>query len=76
MKDEVAVVVRVDPTRCRGHGISALLCSEGIELDRWGYGRPLAEAPRGERALSRAMRAERACPNQAISVTVESVAVG
>ncbi len=76
MKDEVTVVVRVDPTRCRGHGICALLCSEGIELDRWGYGRPLAEAPRGRRALTRAVRAERACPNQAISVTTEAVVLG
>lgn len=65
------VVVHVDPTRCRGHGICALMFPEGLELDRWGYGRPLDEAHEGRRRLAQARRAERACPNGAISFTVE-----
>jgi len=68
----VRVVVRVDPTRCRGHGICVLLFTEGLELDHWGYGRPLDEIPEGRRSLAQAKRAERACPNQAVSFTVEN----
>ncbi len=65
------IVVRVDPTRCRGHGICALMFPEGVELDRWGYGRPLDEVPDGRRSVAQARRAQRACPNGAISFTVE-----
>ena len=66
------VVVRVDPTRCRGHGICALMFPDGVELDRWGYGRPLDEVrSEGRRTLAQARRAQRACPNGAISFTVE-----
>ncbi len=68
------VVVHVDPTRCRGHGICALMFPEGLELDRWGYGRPLDELHEGRRRLAQARRAERACPNGAISFTVEEAA--
>lgn len=64
------VVVRVDPTRCRGHGICALLFAEGIELDHWGYGRPLRDAPEGRRAMARAGRAAKACPNGAVSFSL------
>ncbi len=65
------VVVRVDPTCCRGHGICALMFPDGVELDRWGYGRPLDVVPGGRRSLAQARRAQRACPNGAISFTVE-----
>ncbi len=69
------VVVRVDPTRCRGHGICALMFPEGLELDRWGYGRPLDEELEGRRRLAQARRAARACPNGAVSFTVEEPVV-
>ena len=64
------VVVHVDPTRCRGHGICALMFSEALELDRWGYGRSIDVEHEGRRSLVQARRAARACPNGAISFTV------
>jgi ferredoxin len=64
------VVVHVDPTRCRGHGICALMFAEALELDRWGYGRSLDEEHVGRRSLVQARRAARACPNGAISFSV------
>ncbi len=68
------VIVRVDPTRCRGHGICALMFPDGIELDRWGYGRALPDEPGGRRAVAAATRAARACPNDAITFRVEVAA--
>ena len=65
------VRIRVDPTRCRGHGICALLFPDGIELDRWGYGRALPDEPTGRRAVAAARRAAHACPNRAITFGVE-----
>ena len=65
------VVVRVDPTRCRGHGICALMFPDGIELDRWGYGRSVPDEPTGRRAAAAATRAARACPNAAVTFHVE-----
>jgi len=47
---------------------------EGIELDRWGYGRPLDEVHEERRSPAHIRRAERACPNAAISFTVEKTA--
>ena len=67
------VVVHVDPTRCRGHGICALFFAEGLELDRWGFSRPSESAPEGRRSVAQARRAVRACPNGAISFTVDDV---
>lgn len=65
------VVVRIDPTRCRGHGICALVFPQGLELDRWGYGRPLGDELEGRRRVAQARRAARACPNDAVSFSVE-----
>jgi len=65
------VTVHVDPTRCRGHGICALLFADALELDRWGYGRAVDATHEGRRSLVQARRAARACPNGAISFTVE-----
>ena len=70
------IVVRLDPTRCRGHGICALMFPDGVELDRWGYGRVLDDVPGGRRSLVQARRAQRACPNEAISFTVEESDAG
>jgi ferredoxin len=67
----VKVMVHVDPTRCRGHGICALMFSQALELDRWGYGRSIDAAHEGRRSLAQARRAARACPNGAISFTVQ-----
>ena len=69
------VIVNVDPTRCRGHGICALMFPDGIELDRWGYGRALPDEPTGRRAVAAATRAARACPNDAITFRVEEEVV-
>lgn len=63
--------VRVNPIRCRGHGICVLLFSEGLELDRWGYGRAIDVEFEGRRGLRQAHRAARACPNGAITVVEE-----
>ena len=38
--------VRIDPIRCRGHAICALLFSDGLELDEWGFGRVVGTEPR------------------------------
>ena len=51
--------------------------AEALELDRWGYGRTLDAEHEGRRSLVHARRAQRACPNGAISFTVvEDMAVG
>lgn len=63
--------ITVNPIRCRGHGMCALLCSEGLELDAWGYGRAVQGEIAGKRALSRARRAVRACPNGAITLVAD-----
>jgi ferredoxin len=65
---DVSVVVRIDPTRCRGHAICALFFAEGIELDDWGYGRIVDATPAQRRSIKRALRAAAACPNDAIVV--------
>jgi len=72
----VRVVVHLDPTRCRGHGMCALLFPDGLELDRWGFGRSLDVELDGRRHLRQAHRAARACPNGAISVFVAAEADG
>jgi len=64
----MSVEVRIDPTLCRGYAICALLFSEGVELDAWGYGRVIDATPAGRRAAKRAIRAAKACPNGAIRV--------
>ena len=69
------VGVRIDPTLCRGHAICTLFYSEGIVLDRWGYGRVDAPTAEDRRAIRRAYRAAAACPNGAVEV-VELDATG
>jgi ferredoxin len=68
MKSEMIVLVRINPIRCRGHAICALLFSEGIELDRWGYGRVAEATAKDRRSIRRAYRAAAACPNGAVEV--------
>lgn len=62
----MTVTVRIDPIRCRGHAICALLYTEGIELDEWGFGRVIEPTPEGRSGLRRALRVVAACPNNAI----------
>jgi ferredoxin len=64
----MSVIVRIDPTRCRGHAICALFFPEGVELDRWGYGRITDPTPADSRSVKRALRAVAACPNNAVVV--------
>ena len=64
----MTIEIRIDPTRCRGHAICALLYSEGVELDRWGYGRVVDGTPQDRRSTKRALRAAAACPNGAVVV--------
>jgi hypothetical protein len=49
----MSIAVRIDPIRCRGHAICALLYAEGIELDEWGFGRVVDATPEG---LSESLR--------------------
>lgn len=60
--------VRVDQTRCAGHGICALILGDRVDLDGWGF----AYAEDGtldDRRLRRAARrAAAACPRGAIVV--------
>lgn len=53
--------LRVDPTRCDGHGLCAELFPERVTLDDWGY--PIvAPAPIGPDLEPLARRAVSACP--------------
>lgn len=57
--------LRVDPTRCTGHGLCAELLPGQIELDEWGY--PVvgeAALPAGELPFAR--RAVADCPALAL----------
>jgi ferredoxin len=65
----MSVKVRIDPIRCRGHAICALLFSDGVELDDWGFGRVFEATPDGRDGLRRARRAAAACPNGAIVIS-------
>jgi len=64
----MTAALRIDPTRCRGHAICALLFSDGIELDHWGYGHVVESVLSDPRSIRRASRAAAACPNRAIVV--------
>jgi ferredoxin len=65
---DVTATLRIDPTRCRGHAICALRFADGIELDRWGFGRVVTARLDDARAIRRAERAAAACPNGAVVV--------
>jgi ferredoxin len=65
----MSIAVRIDPIRCRGHAICALLYAEGIELDEWGFGRVVDATPEGRSGARRALRVAAACPNGAIVIS-------
>ena len=64
----MSVRLRLDPTRCGGHGICALIAADRIELDAWGF--PVVDPTplddRRQRRLGR--RAVAACPRGALSL--------
>lgn len=64
----MSVRITVDPVRCAGHGLCALLLEERVTLDEWGYPRVDAEPLDDGRPARRARRAARACPRQALAV--------
>ena len=64
----MSVVVRIDPTLCRGHAICVLHLADEVELDRWGFGTVIAPVVSSRRATRRALRAAAACPNGAITI--------
>ncbi|HET6811629.1 MAG TPA: ferredoxin [Acidimicrobiales bacterium] len=62
------VRIRLDPTRCAGHGICALISGERIGLDGWGFA-VVDPTEIGEANLRRrARRAVAACPRGALSL--------
>jgi ferredoxin len=65
----MSVTVRIDPTLCRGHAICALFFADGVELDRWGFGRVVDDRADSGRLLKRARRAAAACPNGAFTIS-------
>ncbi len=59
--------LRVDRTRCAGHGICALLAPGALDLDAWGFPELVADELDGD-DLRRARRAAAACPRGALTV--------
>jgi ferredoxin len=61
--------VRVDPERCQGHTLCAMIAPEMFELDEVdGHSSPLSEeVPADQEA--RVAEAVRSCPEQAISTS-------
>ncbi|MGO9178631.1 MAG: ferredoxin [Candidatus Limnocylindrales bacterium] len=54
-------MLRLDPIRCDGYGMCAVVLPDRITLDEWGY--PVIEpGPVPEGLLSRASRAVDVCP--------------
>ena len=72
----MTTVVRIDPTRCRGHAICALHLLDAVEFDRWGFGRVVQPTADDPRAVRRARRAAAACPNGAVVVEDRDGPVG
>jgi ferredoxin len=60
-------MLRLDPIRCDGYGMCAIVLPERITLDEWGY--PVIEpGPVQERLLAHARRAVDVCPVLALSL--------
>ncbi len=64
----MTVRVSIDLTRCRGHGMCALLAPETIDLDGWGFARVRTAEVDEPGDARRLRRAAAACPRQAIVV--------
>jgi len=68
-------VLRLDPIRCDGYGMCAVVLPERVTLDEWGY--PVIEpGPVPERLLAHARRAVDACPVLALSLRQVAAAPG
>jgi ferredoxin len=63
----VAQTLRLDPIRCDGYGMCAVLLPERITLDEWGYP-VIGPGPVQERLLAHARRAVDLCPALALSL--------
>jgi len=62
---DTATRLRLDPTRCSGHGLCAELLGEHISLDEWGY--PIiADSDLPASLLADARRAVTNCPTLAL----------
>ena len=61
--------LRLDGTRCDGHGICALRCPELITLDERGFAGVDPAPIGGGRVLRRARRAVAGCPERALSIS-------
>jgi ferredoxin len=57
--------LHIDPTRCDGHGLCAVLLDRRIALDEWGYPM-LRGGPVGPDEMSAVRRAVAACPALAL----------
>lgn len=64
----MTVRVRVDMTRCAGHGICVLILGQEAGLDAWGFPVVDAAGTVDGRLLRRARRAAAACPRGALVV--------
>ena len=58
------VHIRVDWTRCDGHGLCAALAPNRIQLDEWGF--PIVRAPIADAADADVTAAASACPALAL----------
>jgi ferredoxin len=61
------VQVRIDTSRCQGHGQCNRVCPEVFEFDEQGFGRVRFEQV-PERLCADVERAKQACPERAIEV--------
>jgi ferredoxin len=62
--------VQIDPTRCAGHGICALILDDRVRLDEWGFPHATGDDLDSDTDVRRARRAARACPRQALYLAV------
>ncbi|MCU0264535.1 MAG: ferredoxin [Actinomycetia bacterium] len=63
-REEDGVVLAVDWTRCKGHGLCAELLPEDLDLDDWGF--PIVAGRVPQRRVHLAERASAACPVMAL----------
>jgi ferredoxin len=69
------MTIRIDRTRCAGHGLCAELLPELIRLDDWGY--PIiASGPVPEHLAAHARRAVAVCPALALRLSQQTPRFG
>lgn len=61
----MTVQLRVDRTRCAGHGICVLFAGPALDLDAWGFPE-VREGAIDPEALPRVRRAIASCPRRAL----------